>query len=189
MKSFIKLQTVLFLNVMAGFSLNCFSGTDLKKEEKLICNKYCQSVERIQINQLNSTEVDLSATKDVIKNIIDKKMKMSGNTGYGTKSDPRPGGTSSHYSKVERDSKRLLNRSLRSNSANMILTTIIFRQNDCDKGAVDVDIRLLASDYMFFDVVKCNGRDAVSCVKAALTDFAENEFTEYLFKEPMAFNL
>lgn len=174
---------------MSFFSLNCFSSADVKKEEKLICNKYCQSVDRIIINQLNTTEVDLSSTKNLIKNIIDKKMKMTGNVDYGIKTDPIPGGTSSFYSKVARDSKELLSRHSRGSSAQIIPVTIIFRQNDCDKGAVDVDIKLLASDYMYFDVIKCNSKDVVPCVKAVLTDFAENEFSEYLFKEPIQVNL
>ena len=185
-----KIQISLLTTLSLSLSFNCFSGTPPKKEEKLICNQHCQSAERIIINQFNTTEIDLSGMKDVVKNIIDKKMKISGNVTYGVKGDPIPGGTVSSYSKLEKDNKRLLTKSRRGNSSNIIPMNIIFRQNECNKNSIDIDIRLLASDYMFYDVVKCSGSgaDVVACVNSTLINFAENELSEYLFKEPKTYN-
>ncbi|RYY74693.1 MAG: hypothetical protein EOO52_10155 [Gammaproteobacteria bacterium] len=183
----IKISLVTILSL--SFSLSCFSDNPSKKEEKLICNEFCRSVNRIEISHLNGTQMDLSGSKDIIKNIIDKNMKSSGNLGYGVIGDGAPGGTLSSYSKVEKDNKRLLTRSRRGNSSELIQVAVIFRANDCDKSAVDIDVRLLASNYMVSNLFKCNGKDAAFCVNAKLSDFAENELSEYLFKELKAYDL
>jgi hypothetical protein len=188
MKSFIKFSIILLLNGIAFCSLNCFSANEPKKEEKLVCNKYCQSVNKILISHYNTTEIDLSSTQNIVRDIMDKKMKASGKADY-EKSDFIPSSILSRYSKVAKDSKDVVKQKFTSNAYSVISLIVTFRQNDCDKGRLDVDIKLLSPDYTYLSVEKCNDKDTVSCVKKVLTDFADNIFGEFLFKEPVHLEL